>query len=301
VVEQMIRILMHIPGEHKAVIQSYKNLAILYEELDNVTISTHFHQRCLEIAQSMGDLEEEGSANEQLGLAFQRTGDITKAIKYFEFFGHLAKKVDNKEDQSKASKHLMNAYRIYAEQCEEREDYKESVVYLKKCLEQAQACGDIVAEGSAHYKIGNTYQLIGSQEQRIHHLSAYLDICRKTGDETGEGVALSTLAVATKDNTEVSIKYLKENIELAQRTKQTLSLANACKDLAIIYNSTGQYEEAVKFFEQYFTLAKEIGDSKLIDTARVFLGLAKGNAQVSSMLKKTDENNLFNGSRAVNL
>jgi tetratricopeptide (TPR) repeat protein len=113
-------------------------------------------------------------------------------------------------------------------------------------------------------------------------------VCRQTHDEIGEGLACSALAAAHQNANELerSIKFLEENFALARRTNQLDAQATACCNLGVIYNKNGDFQRAAQYFEQFFALAQKIGDPRMLDIARVHLGVAKGNIKLAEFASK---------------
>ena len=54
--------------------------------------------------------------------------------------------------------------------------------------------------------------------------------------------------------------------------------AEACCSLGVLYNQQGDFANAVQYLERFFELARSIGDKALLDKARTYLGIARGNA-----------------------
>jgi tetratricopeptide (TPR) repeat protein len=89
----------------------------------------------------------------------------------------------------------------------------------------------------------------------------------------GEGAASAALAHSFKmlGDQKLALKYLETFLEIAQRTKQARSEAEACTGLGTIYSSLGEHAKAVSFFEQTFEIARTLGDRRLMDGARINL------------------------------
>lgn len=125
---------------------------------------------------------------------------------------------------------------------------------------------------------------MGDHVKRVDHLRAYLDICIERGDVQGQATAYSRLAAAHREREEIekAIDHLQANLDLADRTGQMRTKAEVCCDLGVIYNQQGRYLMATQYFEQYFNIAKEIKEQKMVDQARVYLGISRGNARVQT-------------------
>jgi hypothetical protein len=77
-----------------------------------------------------------------------------------------------------------------------------------------------------------------------------------------------------------------ENGELI-RGKYTVK-GEVLQQLGMLLNRVGRLKEAAKCFEENFVLAGQTGNKKLIDQARVMLGLARGNAGLMTYMKMVD-------------
>ena len=131
---------------------------------------------------------------------------------------------------------------------------------------------------------------MNKQELHIKHLQEYLTICKDNNDTEGEGVAATALANAYQSNNmDKSIEFLEENIRLADATNQPFTKAESCGYLGVIYTKEGNYDKAVKCFEEYFRIAHQLNDMKMADQGRVLLGIARGNLRVNLMLHNKKE------------
>merc|ERR1712070_643143 len=73
------------------------------------------------------------------------------------------------------------------------------------------------------------------------------------------------------------------------KTDNLIAQGEACCNLGVIYNQRGEFSKAVQLFEKNFEIARSTvvsgkGDRSLVDTARVNLGMARGNAQMQTYM-----------------
>ena len=73
-------------------------------------------------------------------------------------------------------------------------------------------------------------------------------------------------------------------LQLAQSSGKLTAQAEACCSLGVLYNQQNDYTSAVQYLERYFELARSIGDRQLIDKARTYLGIARGNSVLPSFM-----------------
>ena len=173
------------------------------------------------------------------------------------------------------------------------------------------------AEGVATYRLGVACANLGDRAQSIEFQQRYLvsaspivraklrcyvkctqnltnhnffamrqEICKRVGDQVGEGAASAALAHSFKllGDQKLALKYLETFLEISKRTKQARSEAEACTGLGTIYSSLGEHAKAVSFFEQTFEIARTLGDRRLMDGARINLGMARGNVSMNGFM-----------------
>jgi tetratricopeptide (TPR) repeat protein len=252
----------------------------------------YFRQKTLEVSKNMGDIEQEALANMKLGIAYEQIGEVTTAVRYYEESLDLFRQAGKKDEIDKACQHLVRVYQTFAQRAEEAQEHEKEVFYLSKCLEKAKECNDRAAQGQAHFKLGLAHKILNNMKLYVEHLEQYLLACVETGDKTGEAQARSVLADAHKamENAQKSIQLLEENINLAEETNQPVKKAQACCDLGIIYNKDGNYQLAVEYFEEFFQIARQLDDPIMIDTARVYLGISRGNLKLKQFMNSSNKN-----------
>eukprot|EP00164_Ancoracysta_twista_P004519 GFYU01006099.1.p1 GENE.GFYU01006099.1~~GFYU01006099.1.p1 ORF type:complete len:447 (-),score=120.06 GFYU01006099.1:212-1552(-) len=273
-------------GLPKVVFNAYKDLADRAQNVEEYGIAIGFFNKCLDIAKLTGDPAFEMQANHDLGIVVERTSDIEAAIRYHERHLELATNVGEQEGVSTAHDHLVVVYRAHATELSEARDFANALTYYEKCLESARACGEKVAEGYAYYHMGLCYNELGDAEQSIEYNKKYLEVCRSTQDMVGEGQACAALARAyqSQEDPATAIEYLESYLKLSKATGSVQAQGDACGDLGILYNSNRDYNNAVEFFEKEFDLKRTLGEKKLVDQARVNVGIAKGNARLEQFM-----------------
>ena len=78
-------------------------------------------------------------------------------------------------------------------------------------------------------------------------------------------------------------------LNIARDTENLKAQAEACSNLGVIHNRQGNFNAAVKFFEQAYDLMRSLltgreGTRKAVDQARVNLGMARGNARMGQYM-----------------
>ena len=290
-------------GDTNIVFDAYSSLARYFQDAQDSKTGIYFYEKCLEIAKLTSNLLGEIRANNNLGLAHARLNDVDTALGFHEKQYELTKQDDESlrtqlnEEARKACFELVKMYQKKAEVVENKssaegaKNFDDAIKYHEKCLEAAKVTGDGQTVGTANYRLGRAHVLNGNASGAISFLEAYLQSCIKAKNVEGQGEACSALAAAHQslDNTDEAIENLQRHLEIAKQTDKLVAQAEACCNLGVIYNRRREFEKAVHFFERNFETTRSIVASgkstrKIVDAARVNLGMARGNAQQNSYM-----------------
>lgn len=66
--------------------------------------------------------------------------------------------------------------------------------------------------------------------------------------------------------------------------------ARACGNLGIVYYNQGNFEQAVIYFEKLFEVARTLENQKILDIARINLGVARGAARMNDYIPIVKDN-----------
>jgi len=273
-------------GDTPSVYSAYTALASYYSSpsISDPKTSVYFQEKCLEISKLTGDWSGEMRANHELGKVFSMMGDLDGAIRFHERHMTLAREKGMMEEKVLASSELEKVYGRSAEEMGDRGEFDKSVEFYSKQLEAARANRDRRAEGSACFRLGGTYVIVGHPEKAVQFLDEYERISIELDDLTGHGKASASLAKAYQSlgDADKAVAYLQNYLDISSKTENLQSQGEACSALGVIYNSRGDFAKSVEMFEKNFEIARSIvssgqGTTSLVDRSRVYLGIAKGN------------------------
>ena len=273
------------------VTDAYRSLAKFFAGADHPKKAVFFYDKCLHVASQAGDVAAEMEANADLGGAHESMGDVASAVAAFERQARMAETSGDNEQLRVSRGNLIRIYRAAAarETSLAGGNAEAGVGYLQKCLETAKLDGDgsnPTAEGFANHRLGLAHLASGDHERATEHLKEYLRLCMATGDRAGEGSALRSLAAVcqARGDDAGAIANLEAFLEIA-KTGDPRSQASACCSLGKIYSAQGKHDWAVMYFDRFFEVARGLNDRRMLDVARVNLGVARGAARATGMLK----------------
>jgi len=299
----------HRRGESEQVYSSYDALAHAFHAAGDYKTSVYFFEKCLDLAESMDDVAQQCSSNHNLGLTHDAMGDVAAAIRFHEKHKELAQSIGASHRIQTANQHLIDAYRRLAEHHERSagggggassgsppakhaSGILQAIELYQRCLDASRETEDLKNEGLATYRLGVAYANMGERNESIEYQQKYLAICKKIGDQVGEGQACAALAHSFKElgQTDLAVSYLEKYQTIAQRNHQSVAHADACSALGSIHSTAGDHQQAVQCFEKTFEIARGVGDRKLIDAARINLGMARGNMSIHKYMNVVKDN-----------
>jgi len=264
--------------------ESYNVLAEYFEKASDLKSAMYFYQRCADVASEVDARESISKANLNLGTCEEKGNNWNSAMQYHERALTIATSADSLPLQIKAASRLTHVYQVLAEKCEKENRDADATQLYERCLSCAQLSKDATLEGTACHKLGLSKYKTGHYEPAIDLQKQYLDICRMHDDRIGESAARAALAHAYEamGNAHEAIKQLENLLNVASEAGELQAQASACLNLGILYNGRADHEKSVELLEQHFDLARQLGDRKLIDSARVVLGMVRGNGKLKA-------------------
>lgn len=208
-------------------------------------------------------------------------GNLETALQKAED-GHL----DELEKQ--ISKDLVRVYQIIAVQFQDQNDFDKSLSYFEKCLSASQRAADRNMEGECYQKIGKIEEKLGNLEKAIEFLQKFLSLCEETKNKPKQSEAHRQLAEAHSKNGNVkaAIEHLGQLLVIASEEKNKVDQANAFLKLGLLYYHEGNVRRSVEHLQKHFELARAGEEDKkiqkLIDKARVNLGIAQANTSLEN-------------------
>jgi len=274
-------------GSTDSVFASYEALAQFYQARKDPRTGIYFYEKCLEICKLTGDPKGEIRANQRLGTAYFASGDLASARQFHERSLALAHAQAEDGEMQRACASLVSIYRQAAQQLDKDGNFDACIGEYEKCREAAKKAENVADEGEACYNLGRTHFRNGNARDALSHLLTYETISTDLGDLEGQGRAQAALANAYESigNHDKCVECLQKFMDIATRSEDLNSQAEACRALGMIHHRRREFRAAVELFEKNFTICRSmsssgLGSSAQLDSARILVGLARGNARL---------------------
>ena len=185
---------------------------------------TAVHKFGLPTARELTDRYAEGVAYVNLGNSYQRLGECTKAIDFFERHQKIMKELGDRHGEGSAYSSLGIVH-------QGRGDFKTAIDYHERHLKVVKELGDRSGEGKAYGNLGIAYQSLGDFKTATDYHKRSLEISRELGEVLQEGITLSDLGFifACLGQVPVAIEYYELAISLLNSARDRLKFHDEWK------------------------------------------------------------------------
>ncbi|XP_059059812.1 G-protein-signaling modulator 2 [Achroia grisella] len=233
------------------------------------------------------DLRTLSAIYSQLGNAYFYLGDYNKAMQYHKHDLTLARTMNDKLGEAKASGNLGNTLKVMGK-------FAEAIQCCKRHLEISRSLGDRLSEGRALYNLGNVYHAQGKQlgrvgqndpghfpqevrdclTQAVEYYEENLELMRSLGDRQAMGRACGNLGNTCYLLGDFSraIRYHMERLQIAQEFGDKAAERRANSNLGNSHIFLGQFENAAEHYKRTLALAEDLGDAAVEAQACYSLG-----------------------------
>ncbi|XP_026313479.1 G-protein-signaling modulator 2 [Hyposmocoma kahamanoa] len=233
------------------------------------------------------DLRTLSAIYSQLGNAYFYLGDYNKAMQYHKHDLTLARTMNDKLGEAKASGNLGNTLKVMGK-------FAEAIQCCKRHLEISRQLGDKLSEGRALYNLGNVYHAQGKQlgrvgqndpghfpqevreclMQAVAYYEENLELMRSLGDRQAMGRACGNLGNTCYllGDFARAIRYHTERLQIAQEFGDKSAERRANSNLGNSHIFLGQFENAAEHYKRTLALAEELGDAAVEAQACYSLG-----------------------------
>ena len=214
-----------------------------------------FHVQELSIAKEQGNRAGEGTAYNNLGVAYFHLRDFQQAIECFTQSLNIVKQFGCKEWERGASCNLANAYYLVG-------DFQKATEYYLQSLSLAKGLGNRNLQGPIYGNLGLAYYSVGDFKQAIECHKKHLCIVEALGSRAEEGIAYGNLGVVHSElgNFKQAVECHKHQLSIAKEVGERVEEGKAYGNLGIAYRGMGNFKQAIEYLEQDLSIAKEVGD-----------------------------------------
>ncbi len=235
-------------------------LNLLNQENTSVTVGSlerviKFCDQYLALAKECGNLKEEGTAYNILGIANHRLGYQEKAIEYFKRHHANRKNLGEKAGEICACQNLASAFQVAC-------NITKAIEYYKECLNTCIDVGDTIGEEEACTNLGNAFNSLYEYKVALEYYQRSLVICKGLGDKRREGTANSHIGLMywRLMDSKKATEHLNISLEIFKELVDQSGQATVCHILGVVCCSVGEFKQAKEYLMKCINIAKTFDD-----------------------------------------
>lgn len=198
----------------------------------------------------------------RLGSAFHKSGDINKALEYFQ---KSLTKFEHINDKDGLSSVLNNIGLLYSS----TGNYEKALSCFNESLDLKEGIDDKKGESTTLNNIGQVYSFQAQHDKALQFYEKSWKISQEINDIKGEQAALINISqvYVFRRNPNKALFYLKKGLEISKELGDHAAIATALNNIGNIYHTLGGPAQALEFVEKSLQLSMEFGLKKEEATA----------------------------------
>jgi tetratricopeptide (TPR) repeat protein len=228
------------------------------------------HSTAVQAARHLGDLQSEADALDDLGIAYQLTGNFPAATEALQDTMDLCRVLGDRLGHA-------NALRILGTVRRQRDDYRRAAEAVEAALATYRDLGDRLGQANALNGLGIIRRLTGNFPDAAHLHEQALELYRALGDRLDEALASTFLGAVRMQIHDYpgAIEALEAGLDISRDIGDRQGQVNALTFLGPVRWRVGDYGRAVRAHREALRISHAIGDRLGQVNALYCLGLAQ--------------------------
>lgn len=156
-------------------------------------------------------------------------------------------------------------------------DYGQMLAYVQEGLHLARSIMDEAMSALLFDLAGDAYLALGQPEEALHHYEQSLDLYRKLGHTDAALMVQRDIGQLYQvcADWDKALEWLQACLWASERRQDKHGQAHLCYDIACLYMSKGDLEQAAEYLQQSMALFRQVADKAGVDqVGRTFMGLS---------------------------
>lgn len=302
------------------------NIGLVYQNLSDYRASLDYHQRCLDLQRQIDDKQGLARTNSNIGTVYFIIADYSSAMEYFHRSLILSQELGDVRSQAIAEGNIGDVYFHLGDYVSALDVYQKSLSLFQKISDRYGEASSLSNIGSVYDKLGDSQTALAFQTDALSlfrniaypagEINALLALgtlyertknydeaktcfqdaaflAHRIGDRYSEADSLYYQGVLTLSSNKAaapdyqdSILLLKTALSLAEKIDARELIYKSHKALSEIYKRCGEFETALKHYEEFYRLRESVFNTESDKRLR--------SLQVVHQLEQTRrESNLF--------
>lgn len=227
-------------------------MGLIYEVTGNLPRAVNSYEVALRIAQETGNKEAIAAVSNNLGVVYRQLGDLTKALESYRRALDYYLDLNNSEGASYCYNNMGIIY-------ENLNDYAKANEYYEKSLAIKEDSQDKKGLATSLMNMGNVYKFLGNHQKAEETYNKALQISTEINDEQGKALAFGSIAALKLETNDYqsAIENSKKSLDIATSIDLKSAIKEAHRQLGWAYNATLTPEWAEEQYLQVISMNHE--------------------------------------------
>ncbi|NQV15672.1 tetratricopeptide repeat protein [bacterium] len=251
-----------------ALLQAKLGLGVSYQNTGDIEKAMSFYEKALKQAKESGNNQETGHSLNNIGVIYYEKGDNDKALDYHMRSLEIFEKLGDKRRIGRSLDNIGIIYTI-------KGAYEKALDYQIRSLEIFEELGDKRQKAISLNHIGNFYDTKGEYDKALEYHTHSLEIREEIGDKRGIGGSLNNIGVIyeNKGNSDKAMEYYTLALEIKEELGNKRGIGVSLNNIGTICYENGDYDKALVYFTRSLEIDEELGDKQGIGISLYNVGL----------------------------
>ena len=269
----------------------YNNLGLLQHHLGNYVESLYYNEKSIEIKKEFNDIKGIAYSYNNIGSIYDVLGDYSRAVENYHLSLSYSEQIDDDYMISVAYNNIATVLRAYGQT-------DNALEYFEKSLSFKQKINDQTGMANIYTNIGMLYQGANNDVEALRHLYKAKYIYEEIGHLAGLAIVHGNIGnlYFLQGDKKKALEYQNKALEISMQARSQISIIrsylnlgkiyselmqyglseeyflrslntqggtnttriDAMREIANLYNTTGRFEDAVKYLFDYIELKDSV-------------------------------------------
>lgn len=240
--------LLEPTGDMPSLASTYNFMGIMHDIIGNYDQSLKFHLQSLAAREQFNDRRGMAASMTNIGTLHQRIGQYSEALAFYELSLPIWRELQANDPLASTLNNIGAVYELMKQFDQARNYYEEAYEYWKDS-------GNLYSISISLENLGAIYMYLGEVDRALEFKKQSLQNHEQLGNTRGISNTLNSLAsIYLKMNqSDLALSAAHQSLLTAHETKSWSLIRNAHEILSEIYESAGNYEQALEHHKLYKT------------------------------------------------
>ncbi|MFQ3598263.1 MAG: tetratricopeptide repeat protein [Chloroherpetonaceae bacterium] len=245
--------LMHEVGDKSAEAMTLRNIGVIYTKLSDFSVALSYYYKSLALREELGDEQGVALCLRSIGMMYDRLVNHQQALEAYQKCLAIFRRIADKPNEALTLYHIGTTF-------SDTRRFAEALAVFNASLEICNAFQIQDVKGMVLIERGKAYLELKQNARASRCLKEGLDCLQTVGDDFHIAQALGYFAdlYVRQNKMESAIDALVEAVSKGERIQAKALVVGFHQKLTDIYSSRGEDAKALRHFERFYELDKEM-------------------------------------------